>query len=127
MKKPLLYYIDDSPDLLELAGIVIERDNRFELRGFLEERELYEALEKEKPDGLILDLNLGQTLTGSVLSIKLRKLYPDIPIAIYTSYEKIRVESFIPDDELETGKTIVWSKSDVGVDEFSEAVANLIS
>lgn len=125
--RPVVYYIDDSQDALDLADAIVKGDSRFRLIGFTTEQQLYEALKNRTPAGLILDLNLGNNLTGSVLSIKLRKQFPNLPMAIYTNYEKKRVSTLIPENELSTGSTVIWQKSDIGVDELANSIAELIN
>lgn len=124
--KPVVYYIDDSRDALDLAEMIVKDDPRFDFVGVQTENELYAELNKRTPNAIMLDLNLGQNLTGSVLSIKLRKQFPDIPMAIYTSYERTRVEQLILEDELVSKKTVVWQKSEVGVDELADHIAQLV-
>lgn len=124
--KPVVYYIDDSRDALDLAEMIVKDDPRFDFVGVQTENELYAELNKRTPNAIMLDLNLGQNLTGSVLSIKLRKQFPDIPMAIYTSYEGTRVEQLILEDELVSKKTVVWQKSEVGVDELADHIAQLV-
>ena len=126
MKKPLVIYVDDSQDALDLASVIVQDDKRFTLKGFRTETELNMYLEKNTPQALLLDLNLGQNLTGSILSIKLRQRYPNIPIAIYTSYEKTRVKQLIPETDLVSKKTVIWQKSEVGVGELSDKIAELL-
>jgi len=52
-----IYIVDDEPDILELVTVHLEQ-NGFVAKGFLNSREFYQAIEKSKPDLLILDLML---------------------------------------------------------------------
>jgi len=52
-----IHIIDDEPDILELVTIHLEK-NGFVAKGFLNSRDFYKAIEKSKPDLLILDLML---------------------------------------------------------------------
>lgn len=125
--KPLIFYLDDSIDALELAKAIAVNDNKFDLIGFKSEREFMFAIEQNNPDGVMIDLNLGKTMTGTIISSKLRKLYPNLPIAIYTNYDKNRVRKLINIARTGSESINVWTKSEVGVTNLSSHVMDLVS
>ncbi len=124
--KPIVFYIDDSEDALLLASMIVEGDERFTLIGLNSEKELTEVLENIKPSAAVVDLNLGNNTTGAMIATRLRKLYPNLSIAIYTSYEKDRIEKLILPVEKEIGKINVWEKSKIGVTNFADSVFELL-
>ncbi len=125
--KPVIYMLDDSEDALDLARAITDSDERFTLKTFQNESDMMKSLEIETPSALILDLNLGADMTGTIIAVKLRKLYKNLPMSIYTSYETSRVEKLIPVKELKSNKTQVWSKFSVGVANLSDKIMELVA
>jgi len=83
MKK--IFIIEDEPDLLELLGIIFERDG-FEIRKFKSGVIALLELQKTKPDIILMDLMLPD-LSGFQLCKKIREIKnnADIPIVVLTS------------------------------------------
>lgn len=123
---PIVIYIDDSDDALSLASAIVENDKRFDLLTLRSNEELIETLKTITPDAAIIDLNLGDGMTGTILAVKLRAAYPNLPIAIYTAYEKSRVEKLVSKIELQTGKIRTWEKSKIGVADLADSIADLL-
>ena len=85
---------------------------RFGAVPFTRRSKLMEALKNERPDLLILDLNIGKPcVNGWTIADEARELYPGIPIIIATAYT---------DDTQKTLAKIkgldFWSKG--GVEDF---------
>jgi DNA-binding response OmpR family regulator len=55
--KPLIYAVDDEPDILQLIAVNLERSG-FRVKTFPKASPLFKALETETPDLLVLDLML---------------------------------------------------------------------
>jgi len=125
--KPIVFYIDDSDDALELAKYIVKGDERFELVLLQNTEQLNKALKTTKPAAALIDLNLGNDLTGTIVALKLRTKYPELPIAIYTSYEKGRVQKLLINLQEKMGKMETWQKVDVGVDNLADCIAELLS
>ncbi len=83
MKK--IFIIEDEPDLLELLGIIFEREG-FEIKKFTSGVNALQELQKNKPDIILMDLMLPD-LSGFQLCKKIRdeKNNDDIPIVVLTS------------------------------------------
>jgi DNA-binding NtrC family response regulator len=124
--KPIVFYIDDSEDALELAHVIVKDDERFQLVLLQNTDELTNALKGTKPAAALIDLNLGNDLTGTIVAIKLRAEYPDLPIAIYTAYEKNRVQKLLANLQSKLGKMEIWQKIDIGVDNLADSIVRLI-
>lgn len=124
--KKTVIYIDDSLDALELAEAIVAGDSRFNLITVDNKEKLADVLTTIVPDAIIFDMNLGNDLTGTVLASKIRKDYPQLPIAIYSSYEKDRVEVLVGYLGDEKGGLTVWQKSDVGVSNLADEINKLL-
>ena len=80
-----IHIIDDEPDILELVTIHLEQ-NGFIAKGFLNSRDFYKAVEKNKPDLLILDLMLPEEDGLEICkNIKQREGMSHIPIIILSA------------------------------------------
>ena len=80
-----IHIVDDEPDILELVTIHLEQ-NGFIAKGFLNSRDFYKAIEKNKPDLLILDLMLPDEDGLEICkTIKQREGMSHIPIIILSA------------------------------------------
>lgn len=125
--KKIVVYMDDMDDALTLAEAITAGDERFTLITIKTEQEFDSFMSANTPSAVILDMNLGQNLTGTILASKLRRFHPNLPIAIYTSYEKSRVEKLVKSIETTNSKIFTWQKSEVGVDNLSDEIVKLIN
>lgn len=75
---------DDDFDYLEQMKIFIESFG-YEIITAESQKECEELIEETKPDLAIFDLMMENEDSGFILSYKLKKKYPDVPVIIATS------------------------------------------
>jgi two-component system, OmpR family, response regulator len=83
MNKKILL-VDDDTDFLFQVKLQLEKFE-FDVITADTQKEAEEIIQKEKPDLAIIDLMMESEDSGFILSYKLRKKYPDVPIIIATS------------------------------------------
>ncbi len=81
----LIYILEDDESVRELEMYAL-KGNGYDVRGFAEPKHFYKALEKEKPDLIIVDVMIpyedGLTVTKK---IRLNTDYKEIPIVMVTA------------------------------------------
>lgn len=82
--KKTIFIADDDPDYLFQLRFLITRQG-FEVVTADSQKEAESILEKLKPDLAILDLMMENEDSGFILSYKLKKKYPEIPVIIITA------------------------------------------
>ena len=90
--------VDDDPDYLIQTRIKIEKFG-FKTITADSQREAELILEKIKPDLAIIDLMMENEDSGFILSYKLKKKYPDVPVIIATAVAAETGISFDINDE----------------------------
>lgn len=104
--KKLVLIVDDDPDyLFQLENNV--RKFGFDVTTAENVKDALDSLEN-KPDLAILDLMMETQDAGFVLSYKIKKKYPDVPVIIATSATAETGLSF----HLETEEDRNWIKAD---------------
>jgi len=98
---------DDDIDYLEQLKFHIENFG-FDTITASSEEECEEAMKAEKPDLAIFDLMMNNDDSGFILSYKLKKLYPEVPILIITSAASVTGINFESEKDNETS----WIKAD---------------
>jgi CheY-like chemotaxis protein len=86
--KPLIYSIDDDPSMNSLMDL---RFTRFgcEIKTFVEPDSLFKAIEAKRPKLLLVDLNLGEGLSGfDVIELVRDKMNLDFPIIVVSSMKE---------------------------------------
>jgi len=83
VKKKILI-VDDDMDYLEQIKFHVEGFG-FNTITAESQKEGEEILESEKPDLAILDLMMENKDSGFILSYKIKKKYPDVPVIIATA------------------------------------------
>ncbi len=78
MKQPHILIIEDDEDILELEEYHLQKEG-YEVTGILSPKKLYELLDQESIDLLIVDRNLGSS-EGSEVVEQLRKDGYSIPV-----------------------------------------------
>jgi len=76
--------VDDEIETTQIYCRVLRRIKNVESFGAVNAKEAFENLESQKPDLLLLDLNLNETLTGIDVLKKGRELNPAIQALIIT-------------------------------------------
>ena len=98
---------DDDFDYLEQLKFHVENFG-FDTITVSNEEECESAMKAEKPDLAIFDLMMNNDDSGFILSYKMKKLYPEVPILIITSAASVTGINF--ESETETEKS--WIKAD---------------
>ena len=86
-----IFYLDDN----QVCRLVFKKKltsgalkSQFQVQVFQSWRKLLKNLKTNTPDLLLLDIDLGQNNpSGIELTMKIRKLFPELIIILYTSYE----------------------------------------
>lgn len=99
---------DDDPDYLFQIKLLLEK-NGYQVITADSQREAEKILEKVKPDLAILDLMMENEDSGFILSYKIKKLYPDVPVIIATAVTAETGITF----EAATESDLRWIKADL--------------
>ncbi len=75
--------VDDDVDVITLMKMHVESFG-FDVITAESQKEGEEIIETEKPDLAILDLMMENRDSGFILSYKIKKKYPDVPVIIAT-------------------------------------------
>jgi len=111
LKKETILLVDDDMDYLFQLKVTIENFGYNTITaGSQKEAEM--VIETKKPDLAILDLMMENEDSGFILSYKIKKKYPDVPIIIITAVTAETGYSF----ELDMKEDNPWIKSDIIMD-----------
>lgn len=105
--KKLILIADDDQDYLEQTQFHVESFG-FETIVAHSQKECEQILETTKPDLAIFDLMMENDDSGFILSYKLKKKYPDVPIILATAVSSATGIVFEADSESEKS----WIKAD---------------
>ncbi len=111
MKRKIIFIADDDFDYLFQMRYQIERWG-YEVVTAESQREAEEILSKLKPDLAILDLMMENDDSGFILSYKIKKKYPDLPVIIATAVSAETGMSF----GLGSEEDKKWIKADVYIE-----------
>ena len=106
-----LLIVDDDMDYLLQTRIKLEQMG-YKTVTAESQREAELILEKTKPDLAILDLMMENEDSGFILSYKIKKKYPDVPVIIFTA---VAVETGITFD-IQDENNRKWIKADLFLD-----------
>ena len=110
MKKTILIVDDDSDYLFQLK-LKVERCG-FEVVTADGQREGEKVIESLKPDLAIFDLMMENEDSGFILSYKIKKKYPDVPVILATAVTAETGMSF----DLSENSNRSWIKADLFLD-----------
>jgi len=82
-QKKVILIVDDDTDFLEQMKFHIEKIG-YQVDTAESQKEGEKYIEKNKPDLAILDLMMENEDSGFILSYKIKKKYPDVPVIIAT-------------------------------------------
>jgi two-component system phosphate regulon response regulator PhoB/two-component system alkaline phosphatase synthesis response regulator PhoP len=83
--KPLVYIVDDEPDIVDLISLHLEK-SYFQTRGFLNATTFYQQLTQKIPDLIILDIMLPDEGGFEVCKyLKREERYMTIPVIILSA------------------------------------------
>jgi DNA-binding response OmpR family regulator len=83
-KRKKILIVDDDMDSLNLMKFHVESFG-FETMTADSQKEGEKMIEQEKPDLAIFDLMMENQDSGFILSYKMKKKYPDVPVIIATA------------------------------------------
>lgn len=83
-KKKNILLVDDDQDQLEIVGMYVEKFGYNPIK-IDSQKEAEKYLEENKPDLAIFDLMMENEDSGFILSYKIKKKYPDVPVIIVTA------------------------------------------
>jgi DNA-binding response OmpR family regulator len=106
-EKKRILLVDDDMDMLEQLRMQCEKLG-YQTITAESQKEGEEVLQTEKPDLAIVDLMMEQEDSGFILSYKLKKKYPEVPVIIVTGVTKETGMIF----GLETEEEQNWIKAD---------------
>ncbi len=107
MSKKTILIADDDVDYLEQLKFHVESFG-FKTITAGNEAECVDAMNDTKPDLAIFDLMMNNDDSGFILSYKMKKLYPDVPVMIVTSASSVTGINF----ESESDSERSWIKAD---------------
>jgi two-component system, OmpR family, response regulator len=84
MKKKIILIVDDDMDYLFQMRVKVEQMG-FETITAESQAEAEKVIREIKPDLCILDLMMESDDSGFILSYKIKKKYPDVPVIIATA------------------------------------------
>jgi len=110
MKKTILI-VDDDPDYMFQMKMKVEKFG-FEVVTADGQRECEKIIETFKPDLAIFDLMMENEDSGFILSYKIKKKYPDVPVILATAVTAETGLSFDLNGENQNS----WIKADLILD-----------
>ena len=99
---------DDDPDYLFQIRIILEK-NGYHVIPADSQREAENIIDKIRPDLALFDLMMENEDSGFILSYKMKRKYPDVPIIIATA---VTAETGIQFDPA-TESDVRWIKADL--------------
>lgn len=106
--KKTILLADDDPDYLFQVKLILEK-NGFNVIAAESQREAENIIERTRPDLALFDLMMENEDSGFILSYKMKKKYPDVPIIIATAVTAETGISFDPAGEAD----VRWIKADL--------------
>lgn len=106
MKKKILV-VDDDLDILEQVRLNLEVAG-YDITTAENEKEAEELLETFEPHIAVLDLMMENQDSGFILSYKIKKKYPHVPVIIVTAVTSQTGINF----DLNTKQDTAWIKAD---------------
>ncbi len=92
MKKNIVFIVDDSPIVLAVASEGLASAG-YEIRTMSNWEEVDQALEKERPDLILMDVNMPDVTGDSVLGFfKATRGIENCPVLLYSDLEEAELE-----------------------------------
>jgi len=118
-KEKIILIADDDTDQLSVMEANVKSFG-FNVCSVQSQKEAEDYLEKNKPDLAIFDLMMDNKDSGFILSYKLKKKYPDVPVIIATAVTAETGLVFGLDSQNERQ----WIKADTYMEKGSTAQRN---
>ena len=83
-RKPLVLYVEDDPDYLEIMRVMLEASG-YEMAEAASAEEGLEVFKKQKPDAVLVDLMMEEVDSGTAFVKELRLLRNEAPIFMLSS------------------------------------------
>jgi formate transporter len=96
---PRILVVDDDPDFLEITRLILDKEG-YRIDTALDGAQALQAMKKERPDLILLDVMMATPMDGVGLSRKMaadRKLKA-IPIVMVSSIDSSQHAALLPDD-----------------------------
>ncbi len=106
--KKTIFLVDDDYDYLFQMRFQLEKWG-YEVISAESQREAQDVLEKLKPDLAIFDLMMESDDSGFILSYKMKRKYPDVPVIIATAVSSETGMSFGLNSDVDKQ----WIKADL--------------
>lgn len=109
--KKTILIVDDDPDYLLQTKLKVESFG-FEVITADGQKDGEEVLKESKPDLIILDLMMENDDSGFIMSHRIKRMYPDVPIILATAVKSETGRAF----GLDTEEEKQWIKADSYMD-----------
>jgi CheY-like chemotaxis protein len=109
--KKTILIVDDDPDYLLQTKLKVESFG-FEVITADGQKDGEEVLKESKPDLIILDLMMENEDSGFIMSHRIKRMYPDVPIILATAVKSETGRAF----GLDTEEEKQWIKADSYMD-----------
>ncbi|MDR3046400.1 MAG: response regulator [Bacteroidales bacterium] len=126
-KNKLALIADDDIDILTLETIQLKKMG-FNVISAETQKEAEELIDTNKPDIAIFDLMMDNRDSGFILSYKMKKMYPEVPVIIVTAVTADTGMIFGLDSDSER----TWIKADkylekgLRPEQFEEEISQLL-
>lgn len=125
--KKIILLVDDDYDYLYQQKILLEKEY-FEVITSDSQKEAEKIIKKLKPDLAIFDLMMENEDSGFILSYKLKKQYPEVPVIISTSVSAETGISFGINSEEDRKwiKADIYIEKGIGSEQFIKEIKKLL-
>jgi two-component system, OmpR family, response regulator len=110
-EKKKILIVDDDPDFLFQTNKKVQSFG-FDTITAESQKQAEEIIKETRPDLAILDLMMENEDSGFILSYRIKKIYPDVPVILATSVKTETGRGF----SLNTEEEKLWIKADVVLD-----------
>lgn len=126
-KKKLILIVDDDTDFLNQMKFHIERIG-YQVVMAESQREGEKYIENNRPDLVIVDLMMENEDSGFILSYKIKKKYPDVPVIIATAVtaETGMVFGINNEEERSWIKADLYLEKNLRPDQLQREIAKLL-
>ncbi|MFN8258304.1 MAG: response regulator [Bacteroidales bacterium] len=126
-KKKLILIVDDDTDFLNQMKFHIERIG-YQVVMVESQREGEKYIENNRPDLVIVDLMMENEDSGFILSYKIKKKYPDVPVIIATAVtaETGMVFGINNEEERSWIKADLYLEKNLRPDQLQREIAKLL-
>jgi DNA-binding response OmpR family regulator len=127
IKKKLILIVDDDTDFLNQMKFHIERIG-YQVEVAESQREGEKYIENNRPDLVIVDLMMENEDSGFILSYKIKKKYPDVPVIIATAVtaETGMVFGINNEEERSWIKADLYLEKNLRPDQLQREIAKLL-